>query len=495
MDINVNKLYEYSQNKTFTDATLVICDGIHQIRMDVHKNILASHSEYFYKLFTFNDNQGSSEYSIQTENAEIYQDVVNMLYGQIDRSKLHDFQYVYGLLACCDQLLLPKDASLLYDVQIHANDFNILFEMVQKFDIINYPKLLDIIRCNMPLDYNLDNTPLPLVQKLVSCDTKLVFADTNDLKVLDISSGNIYVVTRLNNPALDNVITKFSRDNSKIIIAVNYRNTCPSMHILDNKSNAHFGWIIPNRLFERSISDISISHDHLKIVTVEYYSIKIWNGVGEMLLIFGRHRKYNRVELLSDDKVIVCSEENHMEIWSILNEPEIIASHHFETSNDSALIFQKIVNNDYSGTIDALNIMNYITPVNNIKYTGNISSNNSCMSVNNKILITYDLEHIYVYDTVTGELTHTIESDYINEHLVDCAISDDGIYIISVWEHTIHAHGYIRIYNLGDYMSPWGQVTVWDEKFYNMDKWHNISFTHLSKLDCKLVDFLNNQQG
>src|SRR5581483_10642185 len=244
--MDFNKLYQDLHNKKYTDVELILVDCNKQLIMNVHKVILACSSEYFDKLFNFGTEKFQHQIIINVNDVDVAHDIILSFYGQKTNSTNYPlWKYLLESMKCRCFFCLPSDISLLYNLIVPAEGFDLLLEIIEHFDFINDNKIMRTIKKNIPMNYDLRNLSLEFVKEL---------SKYQDLKIVSGSS--------------DSSIKIWDADSGSLL----------------NTLNGYTGWV----------NSVAISFDNHKIVSdSEYCGIKIWDAdSGSLLNTLYGHTNY-----------------------------------------------------------------------------------------------------------------------------------------------------------------------------------------------------------
>lgn len=134
--MNSNKLYLDTINKKYTDIELVLQDKNVSVTMNLHKNILACSCDYFEKMFDFGSEKNKNQITIIVPNAKIVHDIILTFYGEkINSTNYPDWEHLLRILMCRSFLCLDNDVTLLHNIKVPAEGFNLLLETINVFDI------------------------------------------------------------------------------------------------------------------------------------------------------------------------------------------------------------------------------------------------------------------------------------------------------------------------------------------------------------------------
>nr|WBF70349.1 putative purine phosphorylase [Megavirus caiporensis] len=161
----MNNLHILIEDNVFSDITLEITDNLKTINIRAHKSILYTSCDYFRKLLTSFKEANSDIVKIPTDNADVFRDIVMSFYGI---NKIHentlDWKYFLELCRCQDFLGLKIDMDTLIKLKVPSEGFELLLDVI---DLIGYKKnLIKLIVDNLPVEYDLSNFPIELLNKI-----------------------------------------------------------------------------------------------------------------------------------------------------------------------------------------------------------------------------------------------------------------------------------------------------------------------------------------
>lgn len=174
------KLREFITNNVTPDIEIILKYIQHTVRVKTHRCMLECYFEYFRKMFHFNHIIDKSV-EIEIRNAQIASDVI-LSYDEIkikekEKEKGKGSKYLLELFKCMNFFCLKNDPSLLYDIVIEPEFFDLFLEVVEEFDM-NDGKLRRAIKNNMPMNYDLNNLSFEFVNELV--DAQLIASRDNN---------------------------------------------------------------------------------------------------------------------------------------------------------------------------------------------------------------------------------------------------------------------------------------------------------------------------
>src|SRR5581483_1080771 len=193
--MDFNKLCQDLHNKKYTDVEIILVDDNKQLNINVHKVILACSSDYFDKLFNFGTEKFQHQITINVNDVNIAHDIILSFYGQnINSVDCSHWKYLLESIKCRCFFCLPNDISLLYDLIVPAEGFDLLLETTEYFDFINDDKIMRTIKKNIPMNYDLRNLSLEFVKELSKFqDLKKIVSGSGDksIKIWDAESGSL----------------------------------------------------------------------------------------------------------------------------------------------------------------------------------------------------------------------------------------------------------------------------------------------------------------
>src|SRR5581483_5626244 len=246
--MDFNKLYQDLHNKKYTDVELILVNSNKQLFMNVHKNILACSSEYFDKLFNFGTEKFQHQITINVNDVNVAHDIVLSFYGQKTNSTNYPhWKYLLESIKCRCFFCSPIDISLLYDLIVPVEGFDLLLEIIEQgsiatsstgsfgeatpservlatsedkveyFDFINDNKIMKTIKNNIPMNYDLRNLSLEFVKELSKFQDFKIVSGSRDksIKIWDANSGSL--LKTLNGHTNYVCSVALSSDNRKIV--------------------------------------------------------------------------------------------------------------------------------------------------------------------------------------------------------------------------------------------------------------------------------------
>jgi hypothetical protein len=342
--------------------------------MNLHRFHLATHCEFFYKLFTFGEKKTS--YELIVDDADIMRDIIMTFYGaKMQKSSVATYK-------CRNYLCLPNDIDSLYEMEIPPEDFYSLIEILAPYDLSTNRKLVHLVRKNLPCElteasirnffngtdnddliseiirkdklctfaygknslcvYNLETKEAiqryvetkEIIQRNINCEisciailsdsTKIVYGTGYNIGIYDIASDQNHRVVVLN--PLDNITCVSVTANNKMIISGGDNGT---IKIFDLESMQELATITA---FSLAINCLAVSSDN-KIVASSGACFKIWK-LNDILSGQYQNQEYltdyfiSNLLFSSDNTEIVVSNNNMINIWNI-NSTSIVDSWRF----------------------------------------------------------------------------------------------------------------------------------------------------------------------
>ena len=154
-----------------------------KITMNADKCVLRI-IQYFQNLFNFGIEKNQTKMNIKVDNAKIAHDVILSLYGQeinigFTTGKIFwKFSNVEIFFVCI------MNVSLLYDLKVPEEGFDLLLQVIEQFDYTNDQKLMQTIKKNIPEKYDLNNFSIDFIKELLKY---------NHHKIVSCSDSNIII--------------------------------------------------------------------------------------------------------------------------------------------------------------------------------------------------------------------------------------------------------------------------------------------------------------
>src|SRR5581483_8043367 len=235
--------------------------------MNLHKVILACSSEYFDKLFSFGTEKFQHQITINVNDVDVTHDIILSFYGQnINSVDYPHWKYLLESIKCRCFFCLPNDISLLYDLIVPAEDFDLLLEIIEQgsiaslvfasvtrhslresqglrerqgevdaiasnfsrstcssgvkveyFDFMNDGKIMRTIKKNIPMNYDLRKLSLKFVKELSKYQNLKIVSGSGDksIKIWDADTGSLLNTLNGHTDLVESIA--FSSDNRKIV--------------------------------------------------------------------------------------------------------------------------------------------------------------------------------------------------------------------------------------------------------------------------------------
>lgn len=340
----------------FTDIELTLrnISGLITFNLRLHKIILSYHSEFFLRMFTFNNNQTS--FDMIVENVDVYHAVIMAMYGikvELDYPK---WMLTLKTIQCYNYLRKKVDMNQLYNLIVPSEGFELLMDVISEFDFLNDNKLLRVIRKNLPMplsEFELffgDNNVL--IEKLrqnrrliasvydctiniwdVDCDeeiTKIHKLDASDIVTFS-PDNTLMAYVEKDNICIYNCLTlkhvgtlsghghspyaiNFSR-NGKEIVSTNFKNKISHWNV---ETISHIKSYSTDQVFNHSI----FSPDCTKIAYIQKSNIYIYDIVANVVVHeLNGHCEYIYSVVFSADntKIVSCGSDRSIKIWNSCN--------------------------------------------------------------------------------------------------------------------------------------------------------------------------------
>jgi len=292
----------------FTDVELVLTDPTNSVSLRVHKIILASCSEYFQKLFSFGDcNKIVQE--IQVPNASVTKDIIMSFYGIMNDSlNCSKWYSVLQMLKCRNFLCLDLDVTMLYNLVVPVEGFELLLDVLELFDLCGNQQLVNLVKNNLPPNYDLSIFSSGLIEKFAKKPLVAIsgLGDT-DVKIFSLYTNEIVNFIDLNLINCINVL-RFSHNNEMIVFGSD-----DIIYVYD---------IIANKMIQKFTdhvyaSCIEFSHNDKLFVSgnEDNCNVKLWDiASGELLTCWRHIGSVTKVAFSHDDKLVISSDYTHIKI-------------------------------------------------------------------------------------------------------------------------------------------------------------------------------------
>src|SRR5437763_3044207 len=149
----MENLYADLEKKCYTDTTIILRDNNKNRSIDVHKCVLGCSLKYFDCIFNFGKEKNQNCIEINVDDVDATYDLILSFYG---REIIYtNWRYTLNMFKCRNFFGLDNNQSLLYDLKVPPEGFNLLVEVIDLFDIDK--KLLHVIKKNIPNDCILED--------------------------------------------------------------------------------------------------------------------------------------------------------------------------------------------------------------------------------------------------------------------------------------------------------------------------------------------------
>lgn len=421
----MNKLLEHYQDKLFVDLVLKLTNGVNELIMPVHKIILSINSSYFEKLLINCKEKNQNEITVHVPSIQAIHDIIMGFYGKpVDtstwRSKLE-------FIKCSDYLNMPYDASLINDIIVPVEGFDLLLDII---DLIGYTdETIKIINKNLPKSYDILKFPNELINELIIMNTtyKIISGSADKtIKIWDALTGDF--INTLGEHA--NTIFRVcnSLDGQKIV-------SCGADEMI-KIWNPETEKLIISFCTGAPVLDVIISHDNQLIVSGnDENEIKIWDAsTGKIINTLKGHTNQVMSVCFSPDnqKIVSGSNDCTIKIWNV-STGKLLNTLRGHTDIITCVCFSPDGQRIVSGGLDNnIKIWNASTGelINTFgKHMQGISS--VCFSLDGQRIVSGGGDdQIKIWDASIGKLMNTL-SDHTGEILSVC-ISSDNRLIISV---------------------------------------------------------------
>lgn len=412
----------------YTDAKIIIRDDLQTIELFVHKIILASNSPYFDTMFMFNTSQ--KEFAINVVDAFVMHDLIMSFYGQNKKSSEHP-RWLYNInkYKARDFLCMPPDLNLLYNLQIPAQGFEMLLEILERFDLSEDKKLIELIHNNLPENYDTNIFPSELLNEWNKKSYKIAIYDEKSIKIFNSYSGTIIrTINREFDPKCLHMIC--SSDNK--LLATNFIDG--ATHIWQMASGSFVA-----KINTQSLHTMLFSPNNQMLLTVNPYAINIWCIDSQKKWKTFRIQKICAIKYTSAaNKLIIGTLDGTIQLLDIdSGQTEYIFDYSYGwpilclSNDDKLLAVGKAACNIYIIDLQNKTIVKDIQ--NNF-----LELNGLCFSPDNKYIACggyIEVEAcgcIEIVDIETLDILTTIKD---KSNVTDLKFTDDGEYIIGLTPH------------------------------------------------------------
>lgn len=423
--MDLNKLFNFSQEKVFTDLLLILIDDENTERqINVHRIILSISCPYFEKLLTASFKEcNQNTITIIVPNANIAHDIIMSFYGQNTLEK--DWYYLLKSISCHDFFGLNFDYKQLDNLEISNENFGNFLDEVDSIGYYDDKKLINLIVKKLPIGYDLSSSPCELINEISKLYCIASVSINNDIIVWNLYTGKIIYEYHNNF-----VRGAYFSLNNKIILK--YKDTFKIVSLKNGKTSeaiGMFGW-----------KKITNSPDGKTIA----FSPKNYNtNLNHKLGIYDIATK-NTIYSLNDVGEIssICYSSNNKEI--AYSQDHYIKILNLQTGAINCSIYKLYAHNIcYSNNKLIVSKPNTITIWNSLTWEEilTIYDDNTitiiCVSFNGKIISSVsNCKTIKIWNAITGHLIHTLEGHKLNINDI-CYTPDDKKIISASDDNTI----------------------------------------------------------
>lgn len=481
--MDLDKLYQDLTNKEFTDVKLILLDKCQSIIIDVHKVILAFSSNYFHRIFNFGMEKNLKEITINVPDSKITYDMIVSFYGKIINSTNYSHEeYLLKMFKCRNYFCLSNDVSVLYDIKVPTEGFELLLEVAEELKCLDDKNLLTTIKNNIPDDYPLEKFSKDFLKEILLIKKYCVVLGCVDgVHVLDLKMGNLSKRFDMETEIAFGVSIS---PNGKLIASAHRSQLClrdaatgDVIHILFEQKNINF-------------ESMEFSTDNLQIVAYCYQNIYVWDVLtGQLLYNFMAHDTYiSTVSFSSDNTKIVSTAYNDkIKIWdtTTLKSLKTIDNHtknyyQIKFSLDNSKIIGRSSDNIINiWNIDTGNLLNSLQVSDGI----HDSIYDIAISSDNTKIVSVSYHKIRVWHLETGKLLNTFN---ITAYNTDVAFIEDDHKIMTLCGDTI-----IRIWDIQTGILL--KTLTSAKKIDQYIKYRTLSLPISYDIDTKIINYLNSE--
>lgn len=471
MDFKI--LYQNMLDGKYSDFELTLSDPDETIVLKLHKIILDSCCPYFRAMFSFNNKQSSDKMIVDDVN--IMKDIIMTFYCLENTINMafpshygdNDLRWYYLLqrTKCSHYLGLETRSEELYDLQVPPEGFDLLWNVVNHYDIIKNEQLLWLVKNNLPENYDLSFFPKEIAQELNKPDYLgvSITGDSLDVRVYNLQKDKFMYYCQ-NNSSTKKIISAICSPNNELM-AISYSDqTIDIINIkLDfkkksnnfNKMDINSKTIVTLKSKEtgNNLSCMQFSPDNIHIAAA-YTSgcINIWEiltGVSKYNFIYDECKNsYHCIKFSPDNKHIAAATQSNIFIWNLetkllyrIIECNNIINISFSSNGETMVL----ANND---NIEMWNIDKNIC-LRTINFPGKIKKMGFCSDA--KLMAISNDEYIVtIYDMESGNQKNSLRQPD-NPRISNISFSKDGKFIATsgggpkIWHTT--SGNYIERFN------------------------------------------------
>lgn len=321
--MDLNKLQQFFINKKHCDIVIHLKDQYQTIKINAHKIILASSSDYFDKMIDFNNR---NEINMEVDDAVITKDIITSFYDSNNQLSYNsnnypEWEYDLIMFKSRNYLCLPNNICQLYDICVPKEGFELLLEVLQIFDLAQYPRLIQVLKKNLPTNYDLTMFSEDLLDEIYSGNyIILIIKNNKSLPGSIIEIRNAKTGTLVKN--IDNIIIinqiNISHDNSLIATSCNNFITL---------RNYHTGQLVHGLTCSNGgkIKTIIFSYDDTLLISSNSKEIKIWKLNKELKYehhktMFGHDYSVNKIVISKDNtKIASLDDGGKILLWNVVD--------------------------------------------------------------------------------------------------------------------------------------------------------------------------------
>lgn len=426
MDLSIAMQHMLSGH--LSDLELRLVDSDNTIILYVHKIILSMASPYFNKKFLLFDDGKSAVQTITVENAVIMADVIESLYGGTKKTEGYpDWYYLLVTFICRSFLCLENDVTKLYNLKVPVDGFEFLLTVIQNYKLEKYPKLIRVVRDNLPANYDLSGHYSPeLIDKIMN-PILFISNHLSSFAIHDMYSGTpVYI--------FDEVIS-WSKCSSispnKKLIAFFDSDLFIKIWDIENKVLVNTIGPISSASRDKILRNLCFDKNGKFIVSLDSNFINVWDVTTGLCVYTMDGAFVSNSKLTSDNLLIVLkSYDRRIDIFDF---PKNILVDTISFSN-----FPKSIELSHNEKLlviymngESMGIYNFKTK-NILKLSEHKDNYHNTIlfkfSSDDKLIVTLTFEEAIVWDSTTG--LKLVESKDFYWWVKDLSISNDNRFIL-----------------------------------------------------------------
>lgn len=406
---------------TNTTVTLILKDDKIEIISNFPKNILMENSEYFRGLLTLGKESTESEITLKVLDAAI---AYNLLSSFVEGKWYQLLKNIQMRSYFC----MYTDPKELYDLDVPAEAFDRLLEVVSYFDVLGDKNLLRCIKRNLPMEYPLEKMDKKIIKAILDMCPSL-FASA----------------------AYDKIIHIYDILTGKYLHTLKDRKYIQSMAFANNKSWLAYGGDNCNiQIWDAVTGDLiktltghqesgfcmRFSRNNKWLASCSRKTVILWDmETMQLTHVLGGHTDFvGQLAFSNNNKMLASCSENMINIWDPM-EGKLLHTLDISDVNIKCIAFSNDCQYLAAGTLEGkVKLWNFQTNEGTIEEVKNFVYEipGNCVKCilfshdDSKIIISdYDFDHnIKILDSATGKTIQIINDG--SNNTLSMALSPDN---------------------------------------------------------------------